>query len=134
MNVATLKKSILILALIAGSGTAQAAGGGVATRDIVIGINDVFIPGNLDNRAEAYVVVSGIFPNGCYRWKQADVNHVTDTTHEITSKAAVTQGMCIQVLIPFSREIKLGHLAIGTHTLKFMSNDGTYMERQLVIE
>lgn len=112
---------------------AQAQGSVVITRDVVVSINDVFVPGDLNTRAEAYVVVSGIFPNGCYRWKGAEVTHTSMTTMEITSQASVNQGMCIQVLIPFSKDVKLGHLPGGTHTLRFLSNDGTYLERQLVI-
>ena len=65
-----LTKIFLTIALVL---SATAAHAEVATRDITISINDVFVPEKLDNRADAYVVVSGIFPNGCYRWKQAKV-------------------------------------------------------------
>ncbi len=104
------------------------------TKDVVIAINDVFVPGGFDSQADAYVVVSGIFPNGCYKWKGAGIKDTSTTEHEITSVASVTQGMCLQVLIPFSKDVRLGKLTSGTHTLKFMSSDGTYMEKQLVVE
>lgn len=123
----------VLLAVVAVSLTAQ-ADTLPATKDVVIGVNDVYVPGGFDSQTDAYVVVSGIFPNGCYRWKGAHVNHVANTTHEVTSVASVTQGMCIQVLIPFTKDVRLGKLAVGTHMLKFMSNDGTYLEKQLVIE
>ena len=104
------------------------------TKDVIIAVNDVFIPGGFDSTADSYVVVSGIFPNGCYRWKEANVNHTTTYSHEVTSVAAVTQGMCIQVMIPFSKDVRLGQLATGMHSLKFLSSDGTYLEKKLVIE
>jgi hypothetical protein len=103
-------------------------------KDVVIGIADAFIPGGFDSQADAYVVVSGIFPNGCYRWKGATVKHTSNHEHEITSVASVTQGMCLQVLIPFSKDVRLGQLESGDHTLKFLSSDGTYLEKHLVVE
>ena len=106
----------------------------IPPKDMVISINDVFVPGGFDSQADAYVVVSGIFPNGCYKWKGANVNHVATHEHEVTSYASVTQGMCLQVLIPFSKDVRLGQLATGTHTLKFLAGDGTYIEKQLVVE
>lgn len=104
------------------------------TKDIVVSINDAFIPGGFDSEADAYVVVSGLFPNGCYKWKGGVVKHVSTFDHEIHSVASVSQGMCIQVLVPFSKEIKLGKLNTGKHSLKFLSNDGTYLEKAMVIE
>lgn len=103
-------------------------------KDVVVGINDVFVPGGFDSQSDSYVVVSGIFPNGCYQWKGASVKNTSDLTHEITSVAKVSQGMCIQVLIPFSKDIRLGKLSTGTHSLRFMSGDGTYLEKSLVVE
>ena len=104
------------------------------TKDIVIAVNEVFVPGGFDSRTEAYVVVSGLFPNGCYKWKGAILKDQDAFTHDVTSVATVSQGMCIQVLVPFSKEVKLGHLSTGTHLLHFLSNDGTYMEKKLVVE
>lgn len=105
-----------------------------AVKDVVIGVNDVFVPAGFDSNTDAYVVVSGIFPNGCYRWKKASVNNKTDFQHEVTSVAEVSQGMCIQVLMPFSKDIHLGKLATGKHTLRFVSGDGTYLEKSMVVE
>lgn len=107
---------------------------GPQTRDITVAINDVFIPGGFDTRADAYVVVSGLFPNSCYKWKQADIKHITAVEHEITATATVHQGMCLMMLIPFSKDVRLGMLSKGEHLLRFLSGDGTFLERQLVIE
>jgi hypothetical protein len=105
-----------------------------ATRDVTIGVSDVFIPGGFDSEADAYVVASGIFPNGCYRWKNAEVKNVDTFNHEVKSTASVSQGMCLMVLVPFTKEIRLGKLASGNHKLKFVNGDGTYLEKSLKVE
>jgi hypothetical protein len=46
----------------------------------------------------------------------------------------VSQGMCLMVLIPFQKDIRLGKLDSGEHQLKFLNGDGTYMERTLKVE
>ena len=104
------------------------------SKDVVIALNDVFIPGGFDSSMESYVVVSGIFPNGCYKWKGAEKKDISAYEHEVTSTATVNQGMCIQVLVPFSKDVRLGRLQTGKHVLRFMSNDGTYLEKTLLIE
>lgn len=103
-------------------------------KDVQIGLNDVYVPGGFDSEADAYVVANGIFPNGCYRWKNAEVKNTGDFTHEIRSTASVSQGMCIMVLVPFTKEIRLGKLATGQHNLKFVNGDGTYIEKTMSIE
>jgi hypothetical protein len=103
-------------------------------KEIQIAINGVFVPGSFDSNTEAYVVVNGIFPNGCYKWNRAEINNVDTFNHEVVSIASVTQGMCIMVLVPFQKYVSLGKLATGEHTLKFLSNDGTYLEKNLIVE
>lgn len=105
-----------------------------SSKDMPVALNDVFVPGGFDSNSDAYVVVSGIFPNGCYKWKGTNRNDVSNTEHEITSIATVSQGMCIQVLVPFTKDVRLGRLTTGSHVLRFLSNDGTYIEKNLVIE
>ena len=99
-----------------------------------VGISNVFIPAGFDSNSEVYVVASGVFPNGCYRWSHAEVKHKDRFLHEVKSLANVSQGMCIMVLVPFSKEVKLGKFEAGKHTLKFLNGDGTYIERTLAIE
>ncbi len=103
-------------------------------KDVQIGISDAYIPGGFDSEADSYVVTSGVFPNGCYRWKTADINHTSNNLHEIKSIASVSQGMCLMVLVPFTKEIRLGKLSSGKHTLRFLNGDGTYLEKSMNIE
>lgn len=104
------------------------------TREVAVGISDAFIPGGFDSDSDAYVVASGVFPNGCYTWKRADVKHRDAYSHEVQSVASVSQGMCLMVLVPFTKEIKLGKLDTGKHTLRFLNGDGTYLEKSMVVE
>ncbi len=106
----------------------------VTEKEVEIGISGAFVPAGFDSTSDAYVVVNGVFQNGCYSWKRSDVNNISEFNHEIKSVAAVKQGMCIMVLIPFQKDIRLGKLATGKHTLKFLSGDGTYLEKTLNVE
>ncbi len=128
----TLKIIVSVLAI--GYSMIDGANAAPLTKNVIVAINNVYVPGGFDSQTDAYVIVSGIFPNGCYRWKGAEIKNTTATEHEVTSMATVTQGMCIQVLVPFTKDVRIGKLSTGTHTLKFIGGDGTYMERKLVVE
>lgn len=104
------------------------------TKEIVVSIHDVYVPGGFSSESDAYIIVNGVFPNSCYRWDRARVHNAANNVHEIISVAKVTQGMCLQVLVPYSKEVRLGTLERGTHTLRFMNGDGTFFERSMEIE
>ena len=106
----------------------------VQEKEVIVGINGAFIPSGFDSTSDAYVVVSGIFQNGCYKWKRADIANTGEFSHEVQSIASVSQGMCLMVLVPFQKEVRLGQLAKGHHTIRFISGDGTYLEKQMVVE
>lgn len=101
---------------------------------VPIGISNVYVPDGFTINDDAYVVVSGVFPNGCYHWGHADVVHKDAFHHEIQSYASVSPGTCIMVLIPFQKDVHLGHLDRGTHTLHFINGDGTYLENSLLVK
>ncbi|MCX7977564.1 MAG: hypothetical protein N2578_01030 [Bdellovibrionaceae bacterium] len=121
----------LVLASFVGS---KAWAAGLTEKEVAVGINDVYVPGGFDTSSEVYVVTNGIFPNGCYRWKRAEVNHVDSFTHEVRTIAGVSQGMCLMVLVPFTKEVRLGKFEAGRHTLRFLNGDGTYLEKTMVVE
>lgn len=105
-----------------------------AAKEVMISVSDAYIPSGFDSNSDAYVVVSGVFPNGCYRWSKADVTHSAGNTHEVKSFANVQPGMCLMVLVPFTREVQLGQLQAGEHKIRFVAGDGTWLEKNLVIE
>jgi hypothetical protein len=127
---------LAFVALFSQSILVFADGGELESKEVVVGVSDVLVPGGFDSSTDAYVIESGVFPNGCYRWKRAEVTAVADqkNLHEIRTIASVSQGMCLMVLVPFTKEVKLGKLSPGVHTLRFVSGDGTYLERTLTIE
>ncbi|MCB0362119.1 MAG: hypothetical protein KDD35_05340 [Bdellovibrionales bacterium] len=125
--------SILSLALPVTS--ASASSPAPKESEVVVGVVDAFIPSGFDSESEAYVVANGLFPNGCYRWKRAEVKHDwANKVHEIRSIAGVNEGMCIMVLVPFTQSITVGKLGTGEHKLRFVDGNGNYMEKALVIE
>ena len=103
-------------------------------KEVVVSVTDAYIPGGFDSSSDVYVVANGIFPNGCYKWSRADVNHNGKTVHEVRSVAKVSQGMCLMVLVPWNREIRLGQIGSGRHQIRFVNGDGTYLEKNLEIE
>ncbi len=129
-----MKKFLIALVAVLATATTSIAEEQPTQKEVAVGLSGVFVPGGFDSNSDAYVVANGVFPNGCYRWSRAETVARDTYTHEINSKAIVTQGMCIMVLVPFQKDIRLGKLAAGKHTLRFMNGDGTYFEKALQIE
>jgi hypothetical protein len=128
-----MKKTLTIIAALF-FGLTAFAGQAQEAKEVQIGINGAFIPAGFDSGSEAYVVVNGIFQNGCYKWSRAEVKNTDDFNHEVRAMATVTPGMCIMVLVPYQKDVRLGKLVTGKHSLKFVNGDGTYLERSLVVE
>lgn len=103
-------------------------------KEVTVGISGAYVPSGFTSYSEAYVIVNGVFQNGCYSWNRAEVNHLDVHSHEVRSVASVSPGMCIMVLVPFQKEVKLGVMSKGSHLLRFINGDGTYLEKTLVIE
>ena len=125
---------IALMAVMMFGGVAFAAEQAPVTREQVVSINDAFIPSNFDTASDAFVVINGLFPNGCYRFKAATVSHIGASLHEVRALATVSQGMCLMVLVPFSKEVQLGKLSAGEHAVRFMNGDGTFWEKSIQVE
>lgn len=110
------------------------ADGKSGTREQVVSINDAYIPSGFDSSSDAFVVVNGLFPNSCYRYRDAKVDHIGPALHEVRAYAQVTEGLCLMVLVPFSKEVQLGKLSAGEHAIRFVNGDGTFWEKRLTIE
>ena len=129
-----MKKVLMTAILLAGfMGFTQAAHAD-DSKELMIGITDAYVPGGFDSNSDSFVVTSGIFPNSCYSYSRAQVTNPSDFDHEVRVYAKVQSGMCLMVLIPFNKEVRMGKLQTGNHTVRFVNGDGTYMERKLVIE
>ncbi len=106
----------------------------IATIEKAISISEVFVPEGLNSKMDSYVVIAGIYPNGCYRWKRSDVVSRNLYNHIIRPIADVAQAYCIMVLVPFAQPVPLGRLSPGSHHLLFLNADGSYLKRTLEIQ
>ena len=130
-----MKKYFTTLAIVAAAAfTGSLFAEQAPTKDVTLSVSEVYVPGGFSQDADAFVVVSGMFPNSCYKWSKADVSNTSQLVHEVKSIATVAQTMCLMVMIPYQKEVNLGRLSQGEHTLRFMNGDGTYFERTLTIE
>lgn len=129
-----LQATILTVFTLAVTQVANAKSNTQATKEVDISISDAFVPGGFDSDADSYVIVNGVYPNGCYRWLRSEVTDQDAFNHEIKAIASVSQGLCIMVLVPFNHDVHLGKLASGEHVLKFLNGDGTYLQKTLKIE
>jgi hypothetical protein len=123
---------MMIAAVMTVATGASANEGDVHNKTVMV--SDVYIPSGFDSSSDAFVVVNGFFPHSCYKMADVNVKNISPTVHEITATANVTEGLCLMVIVPYHKEVQLGKLVPGTHTLHFMNGDGTYMEKQLTIE
>lgn len=133
-GIAMKASKILFIGLMVLGLTTQANTNVPEDKEVPIGINGVYVPSGFTSQSEVYVVASGVFPNSCYSWKKADVEEAQTFFHTVKSFATVKQGMCLMVLVPFQKEIKLGKFSVGEHTLRFENGDGTYLEKKVSIE
>ncbi len=130
----TAKLFFVMVAIAAVFAAAQANEGNQnVIKEIAVSVNGVYIPSGFTSQTDAYVVVNGLFPNGCYALSRPKVKHVTAFEHEVLTIAKVRQGICLRVLVPFNQEISVGRLSEGKHTFRFIADDGTSIEKQLDI-
>lgn len=90
------------------------------------------------------VVLYGALPNGCYTLADTVIEKAADE-HTINVKQFAnreTQGMCaqasslteqMQLVIPFTNDVSMGQLGVGTYNLNYLSEDGTLRARPLEI-
>ena len=102
--------------------------------EVPLPVSDVFIPSGFDSGSDVYVVLNGYFPNTCYSYKDAQINHLSASEHEVRSMALVRPGMCLMVMLPYTQEVQLGRFDRGDHTLRFLNGDGTFIEKHLKVE
>jgi hypothetical protein len=131
-----MKKAILLLSIVSAISSitveVQAA---PDTKEVTVSVNDVFVSDSVESIREVKIVASGVFSNSCYRWSRADITNISETTHIVQAKAWVTTGApCLTVLVPYSREVNLGYLSKGEHTLRFVGRDETFFDRKFQVQ
>ena len=83
---------------------------------VTVGARYVFAPIGFDDNDEATLVLDGFLPSGCYRLVQPEVV-VNQQTKQVTvtPKARYFDHPCIESLVPYWQEIRLGILSIGNY-------------------
>ena len=106
-----------------------------ATKEVIIPVNDVYVPEFTNHNDDAKIVMTGILQNSCYRWSKADVTDRDPMTHDVKAYGIVTTNtMCLMVRITYSKEVNLGKLPVGEHTSSIIRGDDTFFERKLTYQ
>src|ERR1700683_2486815 len=79
-------------------------------------LGTVYVPIGFDNINRSQVMVEGVFKDTCYRIASHTVQ-INGNTIVITQGANVYQGLCADVLVPFSQVVELGILKIGNYSI-----------------
>lgn len=108
-----------LCALVVGSVSMAASAGIPVIVDAPV--DHLFIPAGFDNNDATEVVVSGYFPNLCYRKNMAEVKLKGDTIH-IKVSALYNIGddasRCADMLVPFKEVVNVGNLQAGDYKIK----------------
>jgi len=79
----------------------------------------LFVPRGFDDQDEAVAVVDGFLPSGCYKLVAPEVKRDDDArTVSITPKAQFFNSVCIEALVPYNFEVKIGRLPPGEFQVK----------------
>ena len=93
-----------------------------APSNITSPIKKIYIPNGFDSNDNVQVVMSGIFPNSCYKTGStgSSVDLQTNTVL-VWAKSYDYSGahICTQALVPFLQEVNVGILPPGTYKVKF---------------
>jgi hypothetical protein len=126
--------SYILVALMIQPAVSMAQQEPLPRKDILVNIANAYVPETVDYGTDLEVVVNGFFPNGCYAWKNATVRRQpSGNVHEVRSYASVAQGLCIMVLLPFSKKVNVGQLDRGLHKVRFVAGDETFSEKTVEV-
>ena len=119
MSTRTTSRILASLILLAGAAS-PAFGDDPSNGDLVLmKASYVFAPVGFDDNDDVTVVVDGYLPSGCYRLMRPEVAVDQDTkTITVTPIARYYDIPCIEALIPYWQEIRLGVLAEGTYKVR----------------
>lgn len=129
-----MKKTTFIVLVLFLWAPMTMAGGFNNIKTVYASMSGAYVPDGFDNKSVAYVVVKGMFPNGCYNLAGGEVKHVDSFSHEVRVLARVQTNFCTMAFIPYTAEVSLGQLAVGEHKVSFISGDGTYFIKTVKVE
>jgi len=102
------------------------------TTQIPAPIDKVFIPQGFDSNDNAEIIVSGTFPNSCYK-----MGHATKTFNKEEQKVYVNISAfytdsenCLTIIIPYTQSVQLGTLEAGKYPVIVNS----VIEKEIPIE
>lgn len=112
---------------------ALAAGGSPALAEqgelVAVDVRTVFVPIGFDDNDEAEVILDGYLPSGCYRVAGAETSVDHDARRVVVkAMARFFDVPCLEILVPFKIEAKLGQLAEGTYTIEVQGPSTTLSE------
>lgn len=121
--------------LVVGFSQTQANQNQNEEKEVQVSINDALVPSKVKAYENVKAVISGLFSNGCYKYSRSEVTHSAnkDLT-KVSTFAKVSPGMCLMVLVPFTREVDLGSYEPGEYKIRFVNGDETYMEKRIIAE
>jgi hypothetical protein len=105
-----VQAGLLFSGLVCGAAAATADDGVLVDVDA----RYVFAPTGFDDNDEAMIVIDGYLPSGCYRLAEPEVAvDPARGTIQVTPKARYFDIPCIEALIPYFQEIRLGRMPQG---------------------
>ncbi|MBX3022459.1 MAG: hypothetical protein KF799_12370 [Bdellovibrionales bacterium] len=102
--------------------------------EVPITVTEVAVPSEVNKSTEAYVMMSGQFPNSCYKLSRTEVTHPDTFTHEIIAYAQILDEVCLMKIVDFTFEVELGILLPGEHTVIVQSGDGRVFQNKLLVQ
>lgn len=110
-----MKKLIAMMTLFLGAQSGLAADGIL----VPVSSERTFAPKGFDDNDQTQVVIEGRLPNDCYRLEQASLSS-DPVKKEITiqPKASYYNWLCLEVLVPWTQVITVGHLEPGEWKIK----------------
>lgn len=127
-------KSIILITTIINF-NAMAVGFPLSEKEILFYVSDTIVPSKVKAHEEVKAVVSGFMPNSCYSYSRSKVEKDEKGKEiSISTFAIVRPGTCLSVIVPFTKEVKLGTLEYGEYKVKFLGPDETSTEKTMIVE
>jgi hypothetical protein len=120
----------IILAALSIAAFLPAKASAASRVEVLANIDKVALFKGSPDECHLTAVIRGVFPNGCYRWKEVRIDDASEYIHNVVGIATTaTELMCTQALVPFQEPVQLGVLSKGTHLFRFFNSDGAYLEK-----